>query len=212
MATHESSATKQDVVMDVTEEQVARVYAKAFFNAIVRRDDARELVEEVESLADDVLARSPKFEQMLRSSLVSAEQKEQVVIRVFQPRASETLLNFLRVLARHGRLDLLRPIARLLRKLYSDHLNLIDVEIRVASPLNEQLRQEIYNRLRERLHKEPVLRVTVDPSLIAGLMMRIGDRVFDGSVANQFELARRAMIDRAIEHIETRPESFVSAT
>jgi F-type H+-transporting ATPase subunit delta len=148
---------------------------------------------------------------MLRSSLVSREQKEQVLQRVFESRASQNLLNFLRVLARHGRLDLLRPIARLLGKLYADHLGQAEVEIRVASPLDDQLRQEIYDRLRDGLKKEPVLKVTVDPSLIAGLVLRVGDRVFVGSIANQFELARRAMIDRAIERIETRPERFVSA-
>ena len=66
-------------------------------------------------------------------------------------------------------------------------------------------------KLKAGLKTEPVLRVSIDPSLIAGLVIRVGDRVFDGSVANQFELARRAMIARAIERIETKPETFVVA-
>jgi F-type H+-transporting ATPase subunit delta len=203
--------SQRATVMDVTQEQVARVYAKAFLGAVVHRDNARELVEEVQSLADDVLARSPALEQLLRSSLVSGEHKEQLLERVLRARASETLLNFLKVLARHGRLELLRSIARVLKKIYAEHLGLTEVEIRVASPIDEQLRQEIYHRFREKLSTEPVLRVTVDPSLIAGLVVRVGDRVFDGSVSNQFELARRAMISRAIERIETKPERFVVA-
>jgi F-type H+-transporting ATPase subunit delta len=211
MAQRELEAEKQETVMDVTVEQIARVYARAFLGAVISRDDANSLVEEVQSLADDVVARIPMLEQMLRSSLVSHEQKESLIDRVFGPRASETVLNFLKVLARHGRLELVRPIARVLSKLYAQHLGRVDVEIRVASPLDEQLRQEIEGRLRTRLGSEPVLRVTVDPSLIAGLVMRVGDRVFDGSVANQFELARRAMIARAVERIETKPEKFVSA-
>jgi len=211
MAQHELESVKHETVMDVTQEQVARVYARAFLGAVLARDDARSLVEEVESLADDVLARVPMLEQVFRSSLISQEQKESLLDRVFGARASTMVLNFLKVLARHGRLELVRPIARVLKKLYSQHLGQVEVEIRVASPLDEQLRQEIQSGLRTRLGAEPLLRVTIDPSLIAGLVMRVGDRVFDGSLANQFELARRSMIARAVERIETKPEKFVSA-
>ena len=54
-----------------------------------------------------------------------------------------------------------------------------------------------------------MLHVTVDPSLIAGIVVRVGDRVYDGSVRTQFEHARAAMIDRATEQIETQPERFM---
>jgi F-type H+-transporting ATPase subunit delta len=211
MPAMELEPVKRDTVMDVTEEQIARVYAKAFLGAVSNRGNAVAFVEEVQSLAVDVLARHPAFEQTLRSSLVSQEQKEQVLDRVFGPRASEIVLHFLKVLAKHGRLELVRPIARQLQQLYAKQLGLAEVELRVASPLDEQLRHEIYERLKSGLKAEPVLRVTVDPSLIAGLVIRVGDRVFDGSVANQFELARRAMIARAVERIETKPETFVVA-
>jgi len=56
-----------------------------------------------------------------------------------------------------------------------------------------------------------VLRVTVDRSLIAGLVIRVGDRVYDGSVSTRFEMLRRAMVERAVERIETRRENFVVA-
>jgi F-type H+-transporting ATPase subunit delta len=207
----EREHVKDDTVMDVTEERIARLYAKAFLGAVSHRDNSAALVEEVQSLADDVLARFPALEDTLRSSLVSQEQKEHVLDRVFGPRASEVVLHFLKVLAKHDRLGLLRQIARQLKKLYAQQLGLTDVELQVASPLDDQLRQEIYQRLKAGLKSEPVLRVSVDPSLIAGLVIRVGDRVFDGSVANQFELARRAMIARVVERIETKPETFVVA-
>jgi F-type H+-transporting ATPase subunit delta len=207
----EREHVKDDTVMDVTEERIARLYAKAFLGAVSHRDNSAALVEEVQSLADDVLARFPALEDTLRSSLVSHEQKERVLDRVFGPRASEVVLHFLKVLAKHDRLGLLRQIARQLKQLYAQQLGLTDVELQVASPLDDQLRQEIYQRLKAGLKSEPVLRVSVDPSLIAGLVIRVGDRVFDGSVANQFELARRAMIARVVERIETKPETFVVA-
>ena len=67
------------------------------------------LVDELNSVVDDVLERFPKLEQTLKSSLVAAEQKEQLLGRVFGSKASKEVLNFLKVLSRHGRLGLLRP-------------------------------------------------------------------------------------------------------
>jgi hypothetical protein len=52
----------------------------------------------------------------------------------------------------------------------------------------------------------------VDPSLIAGIVVRVGDRVYDGSVYTQLEHARQSMIDRATEQIETAPDRFLSAS
>src|SRR6476659_2869866 len=119
MANREGEHWKHDTVMDVTEEQIARVYAKAFLAAANKSPEAASLVDAMDSLVDDVLAKFPRLAEMLRSSLVSAEQKEQVVDRIFKSRSSTTVLNFLKVLARHGRLQLLRPIARAVRKLWT---------------------------------------------------------------------------------------------
>ena len=62
------------------------------------------------------------------------------------------------------------------------------------------------------LGREPVLHVKVDPSLIAGIVIRVGDRVYDSSVNTQFNLARKAMIERAVDLIETQPEKFLQLT
>ena len=73
------------------------------------------------------------------------------------------------------------------------------------------MRNEIQAQLRKLLNAEPVLNVKVDPALLAGIVIRVGDRVYDGSVQTQLEHARAAMIERATEQIETRPDSFMVA-
>lgn len=200
-ATHET-------VMDVTEEQIARVYAQAFLGATEKSANADSMVDELWSIAGDVLSRFPKLEQALRSSLVSQEQKEQLLSRIFAGRASKEVLNFLKVLSRHGRLGIVRPAARLVAKLHAERRGMTDVEIRVAAPLDDAMLSDIKERLRKALKKEPVLSVSVDPSLIAGIVIRVGDRVFDGSVSSQLERTRAAMIHRATEQIDTQPERF----
>ncbi len=200
---------KHETVMDVTEEQVARVYAKALLGAANKAGNPAAVVDEMQSLAEDVLAKFPALVELLRSSLVSEENKEQIVDRIFGSRASTTVLNFVKVVARHGRLQLLRPIARSLQKLYGEQLGQTEVQIRVASPLDDDLRGEILEMARNALRTEPVLQISVDPSLVAGIIVRIGDRVFDGSVATRLNDLRKTIVDRTVERIETRPETFL---
>jgi F-type H+-transporting ATPase subunit delta len=167
------------------------------------------LVDEIQSLSDDVLARFPALGEMLRSSLIAEEDKEQLLDRVFGPRASEIVLNFLKVLARHGRLQLLRPLARSLKQLYTQQRGLIDVEIRVASPLDEGIIQQIYERLQESLGAEPVFNIRIDPSIVAGIVIRAGDKVFDGSLETRLNLVRKTIIEGTVARIESQPEKFV---
>ena len=110
MAQPERVSPKHETVMDVMVEQVARVYAQAFMGVVAKLPKADELVQELASVVDDVLDRYPQFEQTIESSLVTPEQKEQVLDRVFGTTASPQVLYFLKVLSRHGRLDLLRPV------------------------------------------------------------------------------------------------------
>src|SRR2546423_12711740 len=117
MAQSERESPKHESVMDVTVEQLARVYAHAFMGVAAKSANSHDLVQELKSLVADVLNRFLQLEQTLNSSLVSHEQKEQLLDRIFGKSASSQVLNFLKVLARHGRLDLLRPIAKQVEKL-----------------------------------------------------------------------------------------------
>jgi F-type H+-transporting ATPase subunit delta len=205
------SNLKHETVMDVTEEQVARAYAKAFLGAIAGSANADGLVEELISVVRDVLDRFPKLEQTLNSSLVSQEQKEQMLDRIFGGKASKEVLNFLKVLSRHGRLNLVRQTSRLAKKLHAESRGMTDVEVRTAATLDETMLGEIQNQLRKVLGTEPVLSVKVDSSLIAGIVIRVGDRVYDGSVHTQLERTRTRIIEKATEQIDIQPERFMVA-
>jgi F-type H+-transporting ATPase subunit delta len=203
---------KHETVMDVTEEPIARVYAQAFMGVAAKSADGSGLVEEVASIAEDILAAHPQLERTLRSELIKPEEKDRLLDAIFSGRVSAQVLNFLKVLSSHGRLGILRSIARILKKLDAKRRGLTDVEVRVATPLDAGLEREIEDRLRKSLGGQPVLHVVVDPSLIAGMIIRVGDRVYDGSVHTQLEHARRAMIDRATETIEMHADRFFSSS
>jgi F-type H+-transporting ATPase subunit delta len=210
MANTKAENGRQDNVMDVTVDQVARVYAKAFMDLAAKTSNIDGLVDELKSLVADVLDKFAQLEKTLASSLVSDEQKEQLLERVFGKFATAQVLNFLKVLSRHRRLDILRDIVRNAEKLQIERSGRTQVEVRVAKELDDGLREEIVARIRRALNRDPLLNVKVDPSLIAGIVVRVGDTVFDGSLKTRLEQTRRDMIARAIEQIETQPARFAT--
>ena len=208
----ERVSPKHENVMDVTVEQLARVYAKAFMGIAGKSSNMEALVEELKSIVTDVLDRFPKLEEVLKSSLVSPEQKEALLDRIFSKSASTNVTNFLKVLSRHGRLELVRPISRQAEKLFTEMSGVADVDIRIAAHMDDDIRKVIETRVEKAIGMKPRCHVTIDPNLIAGIIVRVGDRVFDGSYRTHLENARRAMIDRATDQIETRPDRFLSAS
>jgi len=204
------SSSKHDTVMDVTEERIARVYAQAFLGATEKSANADGMVEELTSFSNDVVDRFPKLEQTLYSSLISEEQKEALLSRILGGKASPEVLNFLKVLSRHGRLTLVRQAARLVKSMHATRRGMTDIEVRVAAPLDDATYAEIQTQLRKSLGTEPVLTVKIVPALLGGIVIRVGDRVYDGSVQSQLERTRAAMIEKATQQIESRREAFMT--
>jgi F-type H+-transporting ATPase subunit delta len=205
------SATKHETVMDVTAERLARVYGQALWSVAVKQGDPAAIVAELKSLVTDVLDRFEKFDTILGSALVGQEEKEQLIDRVFGKQLSPTVLNFLKVLAAHDRLGVLRLIVKESQQMLRTHLGQVEVDVKVAAPLDPVIEQELLAKLRSYGRGEPILKVEVDPEIVGGIIVKIGDRVYDGSLRTRFEMARRSIIERASELIETKPELFIHA-
>jgi F-type H+-transporting ATPase subunit delta len=112
------------------------------------------------------------------------------------------------VLANHGRLDCLRPIQRAARKLYDEQHGRVPVEVRSAAELSPALAGRISQALKGLTGREPQLHTAVDPSLIGGLVVRVGDTVYDASVSAQLAHMRDQMIHRSIHEIQSRRDRF----
>jgi F-type H+-transporting ATPase subunit delta len=77
-----------------------------------------------------------------------------------------------------------------------------------AAPLSTELASRIRIALRGKLEGEPVLELQSDPKLIGGAVLRLGDTVYDGSIANQLQILRQQMMDRSAHEIQSRRNRF----
>jgi len=195
---------------DVGEQRVARVYAEALLNAADKHDQADEVLEELAALAVDVFRADPELEAFFASGAIGRDRKARVIRSVFENRASELFLHFLLVLNEHERLNLLRPILAAARELRDQRARRIRVEVRTAVPLADDQRERLRQQLRGSLHREPLLRTHVDPDLLGGLVVRVGDWLYDGSVRARLQSIRDQLIARSSYEIQSRRDRFRS--
>lgn len=197
-------------VGDVGAQRVAGIYAEAFLNAAEKRGQDDAVLEEFESLVRDLFPASAQLEPFLSSSAVGREQKAAVLRSAFEGRASELFCNFLQVLNHHERLDLLRPILTAYRNIRDKRARRVRVEVCTAAPLPEDQRGRLIQQLRASFSLEPMLAERVDPDLLGGMVLRVGDWLYDASIRTQLETVRNQLIERSSYEIQSRRNCFCS--
>jgi F-type H+-transporting ATPase subunit delta len=201
-------AARHHTVMDVGSQRVARVYAEALLNSAAKRGQEEEILGELQSLVADVFPREPKLEEFLSSPAVAREVKAELLQSTFAPRASEAFANFLQVLNQHDRLDLLWEITSEYERLFNQRRRRIPVEVRSAAPLTDDQRAQVLSLIHEKLNLEPVLDEKVDPSLLGGLVVRVGNWVYDASVRNKLQQIKNELIARGSHEIQVGRDRF----
>ena len=135
------------------------------------------------------------------------EVKEKVLNQSFSA-GSSVLLTFLKVVCRHGRFDCLRVISRTATALLQEQTGVVEVRVTTAELVPESMHEELKTKLGQILEKQVVIRTETDADILGGLVVRVGDTVFDGSVANQLSQIRRTAVDQAMQQIRQSLDRF----
>jgi F-type H+-transporting ATPase subunit delta len=167
--------------------RLARVYAEALMAAAGPQADA--VGDDIDALVEDVLAERPNAERFLASGAVNRKTKAAVLQAAFAG-TSDVLRNFLGVLNQNNRLGLLRAIAAAYRKLRDEAAGRVRVTVTSAVALSDDQLTKLKTTLAGRLDAEPVLDARTDPDLLGGLVVQVGDRVYDSSVRTRLDSLR----------------------
>jgi F-type H+-transporting ATPase subunit delta len=197
-------------VVDVGAQRVARVYAEALYGAAEKRGEVEATLEQLDSLVRDVFRANSLIEQFFASPAVPAATKTALIRSLFGARATELFTDFLLVLNDHGRLDLLRAIRAAYRDLFDQRAGRVRVLVRSAAPLPEDQQERLRQELRAAFRLEPVLETRVDPDLIGGLVVKVGDWQYDGSVRTRLQAIRNHLIERSSHEIQSGRDRFSS--
>jgi F-type H+-transporting ATPase subunit delta len=205
-----ADTAQSENTFDAGKQHLGLVYAKALLGAAEGAGQAEGVLEELESLQNDVLKSLPALRLTLTSPRVSAEEKVALLDKAFRGKMSAILLNFLKVTAQHGRLDCLTDIVKSYRQLVSESQGKVEITVRAAYPLSNPLRERIAGRLGEVLKKRVTLNVEVDPELLGGLVVRIGDTLYDGSVASQLQKMKSVALEETTKAIRDSLTRFTT--
>lgn len=190
-----------NLAYDAERQYIGTVYGKALLGATSKSNNTDSVLAELDDILGNVLVKLPRLRLLLESPRVPLEVKERVIETAFG-KASRELRNFFKVVCLHGRFDCLRVVARTARDLRNDEIDRLAVRVTTAEPITEEIKKQIAAQLGTALGKTIELHHSVDPSIIGGLVVRIGDTVYDTSLANSLARVKRVAFEKAVLEIK----------
>jgi F-type H+-transporting ATPase subunit delta len=176
-------------------EEIAEVYARALFEA-ARDDGVLDRVHDELGQFADALDSDRNLQVFLFSPYFSSEEKKDGVRRIVSD-ADERFVNFLELLAERHRMPALFRIRRIFDSLWAEENKLLPVTVTSATELDQGLVEEIGKRIEEQTGRRVELASNVDPDVLGGLMVRVGNMVLDATVRNRLEQLRKQVAKAA---------------
>ncbi|MCX7699637.1 MAG: ATP synthase F1 subunit delta [Gemmataceae bacterium] len=174
-------------IRNVKEQGVAQVYAEALYNAAARQGKTELIREQLQAMVLDLFGQDPLLEKFLAAGSIRRDAKREAIEKAFRGRADDLLVDFLQVMNRHGRLNLLRAVVAAYRELDDERSGRIRVEVRAAVPLSAEQEQKLRDFIARRFQRTPMIETRIDPEVLGGMVIRVDDWVFDGSVKTKLE-------------------------
>ncbi len=175
-------------------ESIARNYAEALFELGEKSGATARYGELLDAVAHGIAA-APTVAAVLSSPRVTKPQKAAILEQAL-PKAPREFVLFLGAVVKRGRQGLFGEMAQAYLGLLDRKLNRVRAAVTVARPADAKLRRQIAERLTQVVGKEVLPHFHEDPAILGGLVVRVGDRVFDGSVRRRMTQLRRALLAR----------------
>mgnify|MGYP001816962166 FL=1 len=161
-------------------------YAKATLNLAKEKNLAEEVDNDMILIRDTIEAKHD-LEIMLKSPIIKSAAKRSVLVEVFKKRINGITKGLIDVLIENKRLNLLPLVAKEYIVIY-DFMKGVEVaQVTTAVPLTKELEKAILKRVHESVDTKVSLVNVVDPSIIGGFVLRVGDKEYDSSVTYRLE-------------------------
>jgi F-type H+-transporting ATPase subunit delta len=172
---------------------MARRYASALFELALESNAVNDVQRDLAAL-DGLIGGSPDFTRLVRSPVFSAEEQGKALGAILDKAGIGGIAaNFLKVVAANRRLFAVRDMIRGFNRLVAAHKGEVNAQVTVAEPLNDARLTEIKDTLKAVTAKDVTIDVIVDPSIIGGLVVKLGSRMVDASLRTKLNSIKFAM-------------------
>ena len=172
---------------------IARNYAEALLSLARKANDLQGWGANIQSVAD-AMQRDDRLRRFLEAPQISADAKNQVLAKAFQDRMPRILVRFLQKLVQNRRQMLIPEIATEYQGLVDEAEGRLHAQVTLAREPGAGEREAIAARLSQILGKTVVPHVSVNPAIIGGVVVKVGDTVMDGSVRRRLASLRGRLL------------------
>ena len=165
-------------------------YAKAILSLAKEKGVEKNVNDDMQLIADTI-ANNNELQVMLNSPVIKITDKKKVLDALFAKKVNKLTTQLFNILAKNKRLDLLPKIAKQYTVLF-DELNKKQVaKVTTAIPLTSELQKKVIDKIVDLTGNSASIENNIDPSIIGGFILRIGDLQYDASISNQFNELRK---------------------
>ena len=170
--------------------QVGRRYSKAIFEIAEEKNQVKEIYEMLNSAM--VLYRTDKeFKNFILNPLIDNEQKKSVLNEIFGKENSENL-NILLYILDKGRMNCIKYIVAEYLKIYYRKNRILDVKATFTKELTDEQKKKLIDKLSQKTGKEINLEIKIDKDILGGGIIKIGDKIIDGSIRRELDNWRKS--------------------
>jgi len=182
----------------MTEGSVARRYARAFFALASEEKQVDDFGKELHRLLEAVHAAGDEAESVLSNPTFTLAERRSVLERLLPDlHLHHTTRNFARLLLDKGRFQHLDNIYRAYEEMADEAANRVRVEVIASGEMSTPMRDAVIRALTASTGKHVVLHARVDPTLLGGIIARVGSRVYDASLQTRLDNIQRALLENA---------------
>lgn len=167
-------------------ELVSKTYSEAIFDVAIEEGRLDDIQREFEFVAQ-TLIEYPAFNEIICTPKIGNSEKKTVILETFENHISQTLLNFLKIIIDKKRGTDILDIKKDFDRRVDDHKNIVKAKVESVIPLTEEQLETLKGNLKKLTGKEVLLSNQINPELLGGISIQMGDRVIDGSVKFKLE-------------------------
>src|SRR3954452_6662230 len=173
-------------------EEIAVVYARSLFE-VAHEQDKLDVIREQLGAFSDALSADRDLQVFFFSPYFATKEKQDGLERVVSD-ADPVILNFLKLLIEKHRMPVLFRIRQNYDAMWEEENKLLPVHITSAVELDKAIVEQLGDRISEQTDRKVELSANVDPEILGGIVVRVGNSVLDASVRNRLEQLRKQVV------------------
>lgn len=176
---------------------IARVYASSLVEIGTEKKILPDLEEEIKFIAG-IIVDDKNFRHFLTSPGITKDAKKEFIDKIFKGKLSENIVNFVKVLIDNDRQSAIVEIYETFTELIDEVNNRQRVTIITSVGLDSTLKSKLAAKLKDVIKKEIIFKEEIDPSILGGIIIKVGDTIIDGSLAKDLRNIKNNLLNSKV--------------